>query len=64
MNVSFVTLLCFGIGWTINAVVVEVVESTTAAVLVCYADDPEVLSRSDPIVFSMIREGCSSAPYV
>lgn len=64
MSVPAVVGVCFLVGFTINQVVLEVLESAAAAILVCYADEPEVLSRVDPMLFNLVREGCSSASFV
>jgi len=58
LNMPVVTVLCFATGFTISSVMLEVIEGGINALFVCYAEDPEILSRADPVVFSKIREGC------
>jgi len=59
INVLVVSGICFAAGYTITLIVTSSIESGVAAVFVCYAEDPEILSRADPVTFSQIREACA-----
>eukprot|EP00298_Acanthocystis_sp_HF-20_P013237 c20266_g1_i4.p1 GENE.c20266_g1_i4~~c20266_g1_i4.p1 ORF type:complete len:402 (+),score=132.19 c20266_g1_i4:298-1503(+) len=59
IHISTVFILCFNVGYCINLVVLEFLSSAISTIFVCYAEEPEILSRNDPVIFSRIRELCS-----
>jgi len=45
----------FLIGMSMTVCAMEVVDSAAAALLVCFADDPEALAEAHPLVYQKLR---------
>mmetsp|Transcript_9969 Transcript_9969/g.29413 ORF Transcript_9969/g.29413 Transcript_9969/m.29413 type:complete len:805 (-) Transcript_9969:954-3368(-) len=58
--VTAIGLAGFLVGFMIVQQVTELVESATATIFVCYADDPQSLARTHPVEFGLITTAFTS----